>query len=341
MKTILVTGGTGYIGSHTVLELLDNNYNVVIVDNFSNSSPIVKNALEKLAGRKIILYNIDICDKKALEQIFKKHSFSGIINFSSYKAVGESVALPLKYYNNNMKGILTLLEVMENYKVFNLVFSSSATVYAEDNEMPLVENDKLSTDNPYARTKLMTEEILQDVADADCKWRFIALRYFNPLGAHKSGEIGESPNGIPNNLAPFITQVAIGKIKQLSVFGADYNTPDGTAIRDYVHVNDLATGHKLALDLLLNTDAAVSFETINLGSGKGYSVLEVISEFEKVIERKIPYHITARRTGDMEQSLADITKAAQLLDWRPRYQLSDMCEDSWRWQTRHPDGYKQ
>ncbi|WP_348921679.1 UDP-glucose 4-epimerase GalE [Enterococcus rotai] len=340
MKNILVTGGAGYIGSHAILDLIANNYNVVIADNFSNSSPLVIKKLEELSGKTLPFFDVDIRDKNKLTNIFSTFNFDGVINFAGLKAVGESVEEPLSYYNNNVCGMINLLEVMAEYKVFNLVFSSSATVYGIPDTMPLLETNSMGAINPYARTKKIIEEILRDLAQSSDEWKIIALRYFNPLGAHKSGEIGENPNGIPNNLAPYITQVAAGKLDKLYVFGNDYDTPDGTCIRDYVHINDLASGHTAALNTLLkNYNLKNNFEAINLGSGKGYSVFEIIKNFEAVIGRTIPYEIISRRAGDLDVSLADVSKAKRLLGWEPTYSIKEMCADVWRWQEKNPNGY--
>ncbi|WP_239257363.1 UDP-glucose 4-epimerase GalE [Listeria ilorinensis] len=338
MKNILVTGGTGYIGSHTVLELLENDYNVIIVDNFSNSHPKVLDALETIANKKIKLFRTDIRNKEKLEQIFKEEAIDAVIHFAGYKAVGESVFQPLKYYNNNLTGTITLLEVMEKYSVRKLVFSSSATVYGTPEKMPLIEGEPTGATNPYTRTKLMIENILEDLSVAKDTWRLLSLRYFNPLGAHNSGDIGENPNGIPNNLAPYITQVAIGKLDKLHVFGNDYPTEDGTCIRDYVHVEDLAKGHVDALQYLETSKKG--FDIFNLGSGKGYSVFEIISSFEEVIEEKIPYEITGRRAGDLPVTYADTTKAQNDLNWKAQKNIQEMCRDSWNWQKKHPNGFE-
>lgn len=338
METILVTGGAGYIGSHTVLDLIAKGYNVIIADDFSNSSKKVINILEKLAEKKIIYYEVDIRNKAELKKIFKENRIDAVINFAGFKAVGESVEKPLIYYDNNLIGMIVLLEVMEEFSVKRLVFSSSATVYGIPESMPLVEGDRMGATNPYGRTKLIIENILSDLAESDSSWEIIALRYFNPLGAHKSGNIGEDPNGIPNNLAPYITQVAVGKLEKLSVFGDDYDTPDGTCIRDFIHISDLAAGHSASIKFLLSGKGK-GFEAINLGSGKGYSVLEIVANFEKAVGKKIPYVIAGRRAGDIPVSYAKIDKAKELLGWEPVHTIEDMCRDSWNWQKKNPDGY--
>ena len=338
METILVTGGAGYIGSHTVLDLITKGYNVIIADDFSNSSKKVINILEKLAEKKIIYYEVDIRNKAELKKIFKENRIDAVINFAGFKAVGESVEKPLMYYDNNLIGMIVLLEVMEEFSVKRLVFSSSATVYGIPESMPLVEGDRMGATNPYGRTKLIIENILSDLAESDSSWEIIALRYFNPLGAHKSGNIGEDPNGIPNNLAPYITQVAVGKLEKLSVFGDDYDTPDGTCIRDFIHISDLAAGHSASIKFLLSGKGK-GFEAINLGSGKGYSVLEIVANFEKAVGKKIPYVIAGRRAGDIPVSYAKIDKAKELLGWEPVHTIEDMCRDSWNWQKKNPDGY--
>ena len=339
MKTVLVTGGAGYIGSHTVLDLISEGFNVIIADDFSNSSKKVIDILENLSGKKISYYEIDIRDRENLRGIFKENQIDAVINFAGFKAVGESVEKPLMYYDNNLIGMIVLLEVMEEFSVKRLVFSSSATVYGVPKSMPLVEDNQMGATNPYGRTKLIIEKILSDVAAADNSWDIIALRYFNPLGAHKSGDIGEDPNGIPNNLAPYITQVAVGKLEKLSVFGDDYDTPDGTCIRDYIHINDLAAGHTASIKYLISGNRK-GFDVINLGSGKGYSVLEIVENFEKAVGKKIPYVIAGRRAGDIPVSYAKIDKAKELLGWEPKYSIEEMCKDSWNWQKKNPDGYK-
>ncbi len=333
-QTILVTGGAGYIGSHTVLVLLEAGYRVLVVDNLSNSSRESLRRVEALTGETVTFFHADLLDRDALDAIFTDHAVSAVIHFAGLKAVGESVSIPLKYYHNNITGTLILLDVMGAHGVKKLVFSSSATVYGENDDMPLREDFPLSATNPYGRTKLMIEEILRDVAHAAPAWHIALLRYFNPVGAHPGGQIGEDPNGIPNNLMPYITQVAVGKLAQLSVFGGDYPTPDGTGVRDYIHVMDLAEGHLKALENL--TPGATPF---NLGCGRGHSVLEVIAAFERASGRKIPHKIVARRPGDVPTSYADPTRAARELGWRATRTLDDMCRDAWRWQSQNPNGY--
>lgn len=333
---VLVTGGAGYIGSHTVVELLNNNYDVVIVDNYSNSKPEVLNRIKSITGKEVTFYEADLLDKPALEVIFEKETIDSVIHFAGYKAVGESVAMPINYYHNNITGTLMLLEVMKANNVKKIVFSSSATVYGMNNVSPLTEDMPTSATNPYGYTKVMIEQILQDVHVSDNEWDMALLRYFNPIGAHESGLIGEDPSGIPNNLMPYITQVAVGKRPQLSVFGNDYDTPDGTGVRDYIHVVDLAKGHLKALE---------SFEKLsgvgiyNLGTGVGYSVLDLVHNFEKANDLSIPYTIVDRRPGDIGTCYADASRASELLNWQTEKDLEDMCRDSWNWQKNNPNGY--
>ncbi|MFL2100920.1 UDP-glucose 4-epimerase GalE [Desemzia sp. FAM 23991] len=334
--SILVTGGAGYIGSHTVVELLNANYEVVIVDDYSNSKPEVLNRIKELTGKGFKFYEANILDKEALEPVFKENDIEAVIHFAGYKAVGESVAEPLKYYHNNLTGTFVLCELMAQYNVKKIVFSSSATVYGMNNVSPLTEDLPLSTTNPYGTTKMMIEQILQDVYAADHSWSIALLRYFNPIGAHESGRIGEDPNGIPNNLMPYITQVAVGKRDHLSVFGADYDTPDGTGVRDYIHVVDLAKGHLKAVKKVLETE---QIEAYNLGTGVGYSVLDVVNNFEKATGQKVPYETVERRPGDIGTCYSDATKAAAELDWKAELSLEDMCRDSWKWQNNNPNGY--
>lgn len=334
---ILVTGGAGYIGSHTTVELLNAGYEVVIVDDYSNSKPEVLNRIRKITGKDFSFHEVNILDELALEEVFQAHELDAVIHFAGYKAVGESVDQPLKYYHNNLTGTFVLAELMEKYKVKKMVFSSSATVYGMNNVSPLTENLPLSTTNPYGTTKMMIEQILQDVYKADNTWSIALLRYFNPIGAHESGRIGEDPNGIPNNLMPYITQVAVGKREKLSVFGSDYNTPDGTGVRDYIHVVDLAKGHLKAVEKVLATE---QIEAYNLGTGHGYSVLDVVHNFEKATEKKVPYVIVDRRPGDIGTCYSDASKAANELGWKASYNLEEMCRDSWRWQENNPNGYE-
>ncbi|MER1955296.1 MAG: UDP-glucose 4-epimerase GalE [Desemzia incerta] len=334
--SILVTGGAGYIGSHTVVELLNAGHEVVIVDDYSNSKPEVLNRIKEITGKSFKFYEVNILDKEALEPVFKENDLEAVIHFAGYKAVGESVAEPLKYYHNNLTGTIVLCELMAQYNVKKIVFSSSATVYGENNPAPYTEDMPLSATNPYGTTKLMIEQILQDIYVSDNSWSIALLRYFNPIGAHESGRIGEDPNGIPNNLMPYITQVAVGKREHLSVFGDDYDTPDGTGVRDYIHVVDLAKGHLKAVSKVLETE---QIEAYNLGTGVGYSVLDVVNNFEKATGQKVPYEIVDRRPGDIASFFADASKAAKELDWKAEFTLEEMCRDSWKWQENNPNGY--
>ncbi|WP_409252066.1 UDP-glucose 4-epimerase GalE [Bacillus sp. SCS-153A] len=334
--SILVTGGTGYIGSHTVVELLENEYDVIIVDNYSNSKPEVLRRIHTITGKQPAFYEVDLLDKEGLDKVFSENTIDAVIHFAGLKAVGESVEKPLFYYKNNIAGTITLLEVMQQHDVKRLVFSSSATVYGVPEQVPMVEDFPLSATNPYGQTKLMIEQILRDVAVSDPSWSIALLRYFNPIGAHKSGLIGEDPNGLPNNLMPYITQVAVGKLEQLSVFGSDYPTVDGTGVRDYIHVVDLAEGHLKALDKVM---AETGVEAYNLGTGKGYSVLQMVEAFEQASSRKVPYKIVERRPGDIAECFADPAKAEKELGWKAEKSLLEMCEDSWRWQSKNPQGY--
>jgi len=335
--SVLVTGGAGYIGSHTCVELLNAGYEIVIVDNFSNSKPEVLNRIKELTNRELKFYKVDLLNSEALEQVFAENKIDAVIHFAGLKAVGESVQLPLKYYHNNITGTLVLCELMQKYGVKKIVFSSSATVYGMNNISPLTEDRPLSTTNPYGSTKLMIEGILNDVYAADNEWSVALLRYFNPIGAHASGRIGEDPNGIPNNLMPYITQVAVGKREKLSVFGADYDTHDGTGVRDYIHVVDLAKGHLKAVEKIIeNTGVKV----YNLGTGIGYSVLDVVKSFEEATGKTIPYVITDRRAGDIAICYADPAKALKELHWKAKKNLIDMCRDSWKWQENNNNGYE-
>lgn len=327
---ILVTGGIGYIGSHTCVELLNAGHEVVAVDNLCNSKISVLDRITQITGRTVAFYNLDVRDKKALSAVFDAHEIDAVIHFAGLKSVGESVAMPLQYYDNNVYGTLVLAEVMAEHHVFNLVFSSSATVYGDPASVPIREDFPLSATNPYGRSKLIVEEMLRDLPIARSDWKICLLRYFNPVGAHKSGLIGEDPNGIPNNLMPYVAQVAAGKLKELSVFGGDYPTPDGTGVRDYIHIVDLAIGHVLALNALAQKTGVVTY---NLGTGRGYSVLELRAAFERACGKKVPYRIVARRPGDIAECYADPSLAAQELGWRAERDLDAMCEDSWRWQT--------
>ena len=333
---ILVTGGTGYIGSHTVVELLNNDYEVIIVDDFSNSHPTVLDRISELTNKSVSFYEVNLLDKEALTNVFSENEIEAVIHFAGFKAVGESVAIPLKYYNNNVTGTIVLLEVMEEFGVKNIVFSSSATVYGMDNEAPFTEDMRTSATNPYGYTKVFIEHILNDVAVADKEFSAVLLRYFNPIGAHESGRIGEDPNDIPNNLMPYITQVAVRKLDKLSVFGDDYETHDGTGVRDYIHVVDLAKGHLKALDYSLSHTGS---ESVNLGTGEGYSVLDVVHAFENANDIDIPYEIVERRPGDIAVGYADPTKAKDLLGWEAEHSLEDMCRTSWNWQSNNPNGY--
>jgi UDP-glucose 4-epimerase len=335
--SILVTGGAGYIGSHTCVELLNAGESVVVVDNFSNSKPEAIKRIEEITGKKVKLYTADILDLEALGQIFKENDIEAVIHFAGLKAVGESVKMPLKYYHNNITGTLNLCDVMQAHGCKRIVFSSSATVYGDPHTTPIKEEFPLSATNPYGRTKLMIEEILRDFFVADQTWSIALLRYFNPIGAHESGRIGEDPSGIPNNLMPYITQVAVGKLEKLSVFGNDYNTHDGTGVRDYIHVVDLAKGHLAALRYV---KAHTSVEAVNLGTGTGYSVLDIIKAFESATGMPIKYKITDRRPGDIASCYADPTKALELYGWKTEKGIEEMCKDSWNWQSNNPEGYK-
>ena len=334
---ILVTGGAGYIGSHTVVELLNQGEEVIIVDNLYNANQEVLKRIETITGKKTIFYPIDVVDEVSLNQIFLKHSIQSVIHFAGYKAVGESVAKPLMYYHNNLNSTLVLLKVMLKHHVHQLVFSSSATVYGNPSRMPILESDPVGgTTNPYGTTKLFNEMIIEDVVKANPSMQAVMLRYFNPIGAHHSGLIGEDPQGIPNNLMPFITQVAIGKRPFLSIYGKDYPTEDGTGVRDYIHVVDLALGHLAALKKLKSNPGFVVY---NLGTGKGTSVLAMVQAFEKANQVKIPYQIVARRPGDIAVSFADCSKAFKDLGWKTKKTIIDACLDSWRWQQKNPQGF--
>ncbi|ADI28211.1 UDP-glucose 4-epimerase GalE [Geobacillus sp. C56-T3] len=334
---ILITGGAGYIGSHTCVELLHAGYDIVVVDSFTNSKPEALRRVQEIAQRDFPYYQADLLERDALESVFAKHSIEAVIHFAGLKAVGESVAVPLLYYHNNITGTLVLLDVMRQYGVKNIVFSSSATVYGMPERVPIREDFPLRPTNPYGRTKWMIEEMLRDLYVSDPSWSIALLRYFNPIGAHPSGRIGEDPNGIPNNLMPYITQVAVGKLKELRVFGNDYPTIDGTGVRDYIHVVDLAIGHVKALEKVL---AATGVEAYNLGTGRGYSVLEVVSAFERATGVNIPYKIVDRRPGDVAVCYADPTKAKRELGWIAARGIEDMCRDAWRWQSQNPNGYE-
>ena len=336
--SILVTGGAGFIGSHTCVELLNAGYDVVVVDNLYNASKKALDRVEQITGKKVTFYEADILDREALNAIFDKEQIDSVIHFAGYKAVGESVRKPIEYYYNNITGTLILCDVMRNHGVKNIVFSSSATVYGDPAFIPITEEcPKGKITNPYGQTKGMLEQVLTDIYVSDPEWKVVLLRYFNPIGAHKSGLIGEDPKGIPNNLVPYVAQVAIGKLKCLGVFGNDYDTPDGTGVRDYIHVVDLAKGHVAAIKKVEETEPGVLI--YNLGTGKGYSVLDVVHAFEKACGKEIPYEIKPRRAGDIATCYADPTKAKKELGWVAQYGIEEMCEDSWRWQTMNPNGY--
>ena len=335
--SILITGGAGYIGSHTTVELLNAGFDVVLADDFSNSSPAVLERLEKITGKKFPFYQGSILDTDFLDKVFTNEDIELVIHFAAFKAVGESVQKPLKYYKNNINGTITLLEKMKEYDVKNIVFSSSATVYGTNNPSPMTEDMPTSAINPYGYTKLMMEQILTDTANANLDMSVVLLRYFNPIGAHESGRIGEDPNGIPNNLMPYITQVAAGRLKCLGVFGNDYPTHDGTGVRDYIHVVDLAKGHVKAIEYSAEHKGT---EIFNLGTGVGYSVLDIVKAFEKANSIEIPYVIKPRRAGDIAECFADATKAKKILGWVAEKSLEDMCRDSWNWQSHNVNGYK-
>ena len=333
---ILVTGGAGYIGSHTCIELIKVGYEVVVVDNLCNSSLESLKRVEKLAHSDIPFYKADVRDKVSLTEVFQQHSIDKVIHFAGLKAVGESIEKSIEYYDNNVAGTYILFEVMRKFNCKTFVFSSSASVYGDPHTVPIKENFPLSATNPYARFKLMVEDFLRDAYAADDSWHIALLRYFNPVGAHKSGLIGEDPNDIPNNLIPYISQVAVGKLEKLSVFGGDYNTPDGTGVRDYIHVVDLAKGHVKALQALKNKPQVL---TVNLGTGNGYSVLDMIKAFEKASGKTVPYQVVNRRPGDIAACYTDPVYAAEILGWHAECELDEMCEDAWRWQSQNPEGY--
>ena len=335
---ILVTGGLGYIGSHTVVELLNSGYDVVVIDNLSNAKPKVKDIVEDITGKTFDFYECDIRDENALDKVLGKHNFDCCIHFAGLKAVGESVREPLMYYENNISGTISLIKALSKHNCKNIVFSSSATVYGDPEIIPITEKcPKGQCTNPYGWTKSMLEQVLTDVQKANPEWNVVLLRYFNPIGAHESGRMGEDPNGIPNNLMPYITQVAIGKREKLGVFGNDYDTPDGTGVRDYIHVVDLAKGHLKALGAI---NRKCGLEIYNLGTGKGYSVLDVVKNFEKASGVKIPYEIMPRRAGDVASCYSDPSKAEKELGWKAEYGIYGMCRDSWNWQSKNPNGYK-
>ncbi len=333
---ILVTGGAGYIGSHTCIELIESGYEVVVVDNLCNSSLESLKCVEKLTDSDIPFHKVDVRDKQALTHVFEQYSIDGVIHFAGLKSVGESVEKPIEYYDTNVGGTFILADVMREFDCKTFIFSSSATVYGDPHTVPIKEDFPLSVTNPYGRSKLMIEEFLQDVFLSDDSWHIALLRYFNPIGAHKSGLIGEDPNGIPNNLIPYISQVAVGKLEKLSVFGGDYDTPDGTGVRDYIHVVDLAKGHVKALQALKDKSQIL---IVNLGTGNGYSVLDMVKAFEKASGKNIPYKIVDRRSGDIATCYADPAYAKEKLAWKAEYELDEMCKDTWRWQSMNPDGY--
>ena len=335
---ILVTGGAGFIGSHTVVELQNAGYDVVVLDNLSNSSEKSLERVEKITGKPVKFYKKDILDREGLNEVFEKEDIDSCIHFAGLKAVGESVVKPWEYYENNIAGTLTLVDVMRKHGVKNIIFSSSATVYGDPAIIPITEEcPKGQCTNPYGWTKSMLEQILTDIQKADQEWNVVLLRYFNPIGAHKSGLIGENPNGIPNNLMPYITQVAVGKLKELGVFGNDYDTPDGTGVRDYIHVVDLAKGHVKAVKKLEDNSGLSIY---NLGTGKGYSVLDIVKNFEAATGIKIPYSIKPRRAGDVATCYSDATKAKKELGWEAKYNLEDRCRDEWNWMVKNQNGYQ-
>ena len=339
MAKILITGGAGYIGSHTALELLNEGYEVVVYDNLCNSSQESLRRVEELTGKTVKFYEGDVLDGAALEAMFRAENVDAVIHCAALKAVGESVQKPLEYYQNNITGTLTLMDVINRVGVKNIVFSSSATVYGSPEEMPITEScPKGQCTNPYGWTKSMMEQIMSDVQKANPDWNVILLRYFNPVGAHKSGRIGEDPKGIPNNLMPYISQVAVGKLEKLGVFGNDYNTPDGTGVRDYIHVVDLAIGHVKAINYIFTNPG---LDVINLGTGVGYSVLDMVKAFSKACGKEIPYEIKPRRAGDIDMCYADPSKALKVLGWKAERGLDEMCEDTWRWQSQNPNGYRE
>ena len=338
MSKILVTGGAGFIGSHTCVELLDSGYEVVVVDNLCNSSKESLKRVEKITGKSVKFYEADIADKDAMNKVFEENDISCVVHFAGLKAVGESVQKPLEYYQNNISGTLNMCEVMRNHGVKNIIFSSSATVYGDPASVPITEKfPKGQCTNPYGWTKSMLEQILTDIQFADKEWNVILLRYFNPIGAHKSGLIGEDPNGIPNNLMPYVMKVAIGQLPQVNVFGNDYPTPDGTGVRDYIHVVDLAKGHVKAIEKIEENPGVKIY---NLGTGKGYSVLDVINNVSKAVGKEIPYVIAERRAGDIAECYADPALAKEELGWEAQYGMKEMCEDSWNWQQKNPNGYR-
>lgn len=339
MKNVMITGGAGYIGTHTAVELLNKNYNVIIYDNLSNSSKIAVDRVEEITGQDITFYEADILDKEKLKEVLADENIDVLIHCAALKSVGESVSKPLEYYHNNITGTLTTLEAMKEVGVKNIIFSSSATVYGNPKSVPITEDfPKGECTNPYGWSKSMMEQIMTDLQKSDPEWKVVLLRYFNPIGAHKSGKIGEDPRGIPNNLLPYIAQVAVGKLDYLRVFGDDYPTHDGTGVRDYIHVVDLAKGHVCAIDKIDELDGVSIF---NLATGKGYSVLDVVKAFEKASGKKIPYKIVGRREGDIAECFADAKKARDILGWQAEYGIDQMCQDSYNWQEQNPNGYEE
>jgi UDP-glucose 4-epimerase len=336
MPKILLTGATGYIASHTWLALQDSGFDVVGVDNFSNSSPLVLQRLTTLGGRTPVFMEADVCDPLAMEAVFAQHTIDAVVHFAAFKAVGESTQAPLRYYRNNLGGLVNIASIMQTHGCTRLVFSSSATVYGQPDVLPILETAPLSATNPYGTTKLMGEQLLRELERCNPVWKIACLRYFNPVGAHPSGQIGEDPRGTPNNLMPYVTQVAVGKRPFLQVFGNDYATPDGTGVRDYIHVMDLADGHVAAVHYLLDQQASL---TVNLGTGQGYSVLQLVQAFERASGQAVPYQVTARRPGDVAECYADANLARALLGWSATRGLEAMCSDAWRWQSRNPQGF--
>jgi UDP-glucose 4-epimerase len=334
---ILVTGGAGYIGSHACVELLNAGHEVVVLDNLANSKEEALRRVKEITGKSLLFYKVDLLNQEEVENVFSEHDFDAVMHFAGYKAVGESVQIPLEYYHNNITGTLNLCFAMRQHGVNNLVFSSSATVYGDPETVPIKEDFPLSATNPYGQTKLMIENILRDLHQANPTWNIALLRYFNPVGAHPSGQIGEDPNGIPNNLMPFVSQVAIGKLPKLKVFGNDYTTHDGTGVRDYIHVVDLVVGHLKAIEKLEQNPGLL---TCNLGTGQGYSVLDVVKAFSKACGKEIPYDFAPRRSGDAASCYADPSYAKELLNWEAQYGLDEMCRDSWNWQSKNPNGYE-
>ncbi len=333
---ILATGGAGYIGSHSCVAFLQAGHEVVVADNYNNSCPEAIKRVEQITNKKIKMYEGNVCDKEFLRKIFSENNIDVVVHYAGYKAVGESAKIPLEYYDNNLNSTLSLLYVMREFSVKRIVFSSSATVYGTVKQMPLTESSPIGAINPYGRTKLFIEEIMRDLAASDSEWSIALLRYFNPIGAHESGLIGEDPKGIPNNLMPYISQVAVGKLERLNVFGNDYNTPDGTGVRDYIHVMDLGCGHEKAVEYVMKNNGC---EAINLGTGRGYSVLELKDAFERASGIEIPFVIAPRRAGDADEVYADCKKAEELLGWKAQKTVDEMCADTWRWQKNNPNGY--